>query len=35
MPWGNLEDSNCNGNTAIFVELKSADQNNCILLKNM
>lgn len=33
MPWGNLKDSNCNGNTTIFTEIKSADQNNYILIK--
>lgn len=33
MPWGSLEDSNCNRNTTIFTEIKSADQNNYILIK--
>lgn len=33
MPRGNLKDSNCNGNRTIFGEIKSADQNNYILIK--
>lgn len=33
MPWGNLKDSSCNKNTTIFTEIKSADQNNYILIK--
>lgn len=33
MPWGSLEDSNCTGNTTIFIEVKPTDQNNYILIK--